>query len=187
MTETEVLKERILKLASDIGFQDRWTSALIRHAVSEFSKKGLGADYYGYHNIQHELEAAYFTLIAAYDHYKLENNFNQDDLIYLFVAALFHDYDPMKRFDKPHEDSVEMFVRNDKRIKKYIDNVGINIDIVFALIHRTAYPFRDNIAKHANLRIQELFTLAGITTNDTKTREHYKYLGWFLSISERIA
>ena len=174
-------------MASDIGFQDRWTAALIRHAVSEFSKKGLGADYYGYHNIQHELEAAYFTLIAAYDHYRQENNFDQEDLIYLFVAALFHDYDPMKHFDKPHEDSVEKFVRNDKRIKKYVDDVGINIDIVFTLIHRTAYPFRDKIAEHATIRIQELFTLAGIPTNDSKTREHYEYLGWFLSISERIA
>src|SRR5262245_43024654 len=54
VAEAAVLKKNILKLASDIGFQDKWAAALIRHAVSEFSKKGLGADYYGYHNIQHE-------------------------------------------------------------------------------------------------------------------------------------
>ena len=174
-------------MASDIGFQDRWTAALVRHAVSEFSKKGLGADYYGYHNIQHELEAAYFSLIAAYGHYRREFIFDQQDLIYLFVAALFHDYDPLKHFDKPHEDSVEAFVRDDKQIKKYLDDVGINIDILFVLIHRTAYPFRDKIAEHANMRIEELFTLAGIPENDSETREHYKHLGWFLSVSERIA
>ena len=63
-------------------------------------------------------EATYFSLLAAYDHYKQENNFDQQDLIYLFVAALFHDYDPMKHFDKPHEDSVERFLRNDENIKK---------------------------------------------------------------------
>jgi hypothetical protein len=187
VAEAAVLKKRILKLASDIGFQDRWTAALIRHAVSEFSKKGLGADYYGYHNIQHELEAAYFSLLAAYDHYKQENNFDQQDLIYLFVAALFHDYDPMKHFDKPHEDSVERFLRNDENIKKFVDDVGINIDILFVLIHRTAYPFRDKISEHATIRIQELFAAAGIQVNDSKTREHYIYLGWFLSVSERIA
>ncbi len=89
IAETAVLKRNILKLASDIGFQDRWTAALLRHAVSEFSKKGLGADYYGYHNIQHELEAAYFSLIAAYAYYSHDFSFDQQDLIYLFVAALF--------------------------------------------------------------------------------------------------
>ncbi len=149
-------------------FQDRWTAALLRHAVSEFSKKGLGADYYGYHNIQHELEAAYFSLIAAYGHYRREFIFDQQDLIYLFVAALFHDYDPLKHFDKPHEDSVEAFVRDDKQIKKYLDDVGIDIDIVFVLIQRTAYPFRDKIAEHANMRIEELFNLAGIPERKRK-------------------
>ena len=187
VAEAAVLKKRILELTSDIGFQDKWTAALIRHTVSEFSKKGLGADYYGYHNIQHELEAAYFTLIAANDHYKQGYTFDQEDLIYLFVAALFHDYDPVKQFDKPHEDSVERFVRNDNTIKKSVDDVGINIDILFVLIHRTAYPFRDKIAEHAMIRIQDLFTRAGIAEYDYETREHYKYLGWFLSVSERIA
>jgi hypothetical protein len=187
VAEAAVLKKRILTLASEIGFQDRWTAALLRHAVSEFSKKGLGADYYGYHNIQHELEAAYFALIAAYGHYKRDYDFDQLDLIYLFVAALFHDYDPLKHFDKPHEDSVEAFVRADKEIKKYLDDVGINIDILFVLIHRTAYPFRDKIAEHANKRIQELFTLAGIPEINSEIREHYIRLGWFLSVSERIA
>ena len=37
------------------------------------------------------------------------------------------------------------------------------------------------------MRIEELFTLAGIPENDSETREHYKHLGWFLSVSERIA
>ena len=58
------------------------------------------------------------------------------------MAALFHDYDPLKQFDKPHEDSVERFLRNDKRIKKFIDDVGINIDIVIAIIHRYGLSFQ---------------------------------------------
>ena len=187
VVEEAILKNKIIKQATDIGLQDRWTSKLVRHAVSEFSKKGLGADYYGYHNIDHELEAAYFTLLAANGQYQQENKFIQDDIKYLFVAALFHDYDPLKQFDKPHEDSVERFLRNDKRIKRFIDDIGINIDIVIAIIHRTAYPFRDKIAHHAKKRMQELFTLAGVSEYDTAAREHYEYLGWFLSVSERIA
>src|SRR5919107_6134234 len=60
-----VLRNKIINLGTTMGLQDKWLQRMIRHAVSEFSKKGLGADYYGYHNIDHELEAAYFVLMAA--------------------------------------------------------------------------------------------------------------------------
>jgi hypothetical protein len=196
IAEEAVLKDKIINLGTSIGLQDKWINRILRHAVSEFSKKGLGSDYYGYHNIDHELEAAYFTLLVANNNgvnSVVNNNSNihtklvQDDIKYLFVAALFHDYDPLKQFDKPHEDSVEWFLRNDKRIKRFIDDIEINIDIVIALIHRTAYPFRGKIAEHAKKRMQELFTHAGIPESDTLKREHYERLGWFLSVSERIA
>jgi hypothetical protein len=184
-----VLKDKIIGLGTMMGLQDRWIHRIIRHAVAEFSKKGLGADYYGYHNIDHELESAYFTLLSAngQENKEEENKFSQDDIKYLFVAALFHDYDPLKQFDKPHEDSVEWVLRNDDKIKDLIKDVGINIDIVIAIIHRTAYPFRGKIAQHAEKRMEELFNYAGISENDTNSREHYKELGWFLSVSERIA
>ena len=48
-----------------MNLEKKWAKKIIRHAVSEFSKKGLGLDYYGYHNIDHELESTYFTLLAA--------------------------------------------------------------------------------------------------------------------------
>src|ERR687891_2776725 len=184
-----VLKDKIIGLGTMMGLQDRWIHRIIRHAVAEFSKKGLGADYYGYHNIDHELESAYFTLLSAngQENIEKENKFSQDDIKYLFVAALFHDYDPLKQFDKPHEDSVEWFIRNDEKITKFIEGVGISIDIVIAIIHRTAYPYKGKIAEHAEKRIEELFTYAGIPEIDAKTRQHYKDLGWFLSVSERIA
>jgi len=184
-----VLKDKIIGLGTMMGLQDRWIHRIVRHAVAEFSKKGLGADYYGYHNIDHELESAYFTLLSAngQESTEKENKFSQDDIKYLFVAALFHDYDPLKQFDKPHEDSVEWVLRNDDKIKDLIKDVGINIDIVIAIIHRTAYPFRGKIAQHAEKRMEELFDYAGISKNDTNSREHYKELGWFLSVSERIA
>lgn len=192
-----VLKDKIINLGSSMGFQDKWLQRIIRHAISEFSKKGLGSDYYGYHNIDHELEATYFVLLAANgqinNNYEVAidpggNKFAQEDIKYLFVAALFHDYDPLKQFDKPNEDSIEWFIRNDdEKIKKFIDEIGINIDIVIAIIHRTAYPYKEEAAEHAEKRIEELLSHAGIAKNDTKTRQHYKDLGWFLSVSERIA
>jgi ribosomal protein S18 acetylase RimI-like enzyme len=206
INEEALLKDKIIKLGTSLGLQDKWINTVLRHAVSEFSKQGLGSDYYGYHNIDHELEATYCTLLSAQNtgrrrerHSQTDTNnndnngittlttFSQDDIKYLFVAALFHDYDPLKQFDKPHEDSVEWFLRNDDKIKRSIDEIGINIDIVIALIHRTAYPFRGKIAERANERIQDLFSHAGIPENDNPRREHYFRLGWFLSVSERIA
>jgi hypothetical protein len=181
------LRDKIIKLSSSMGLDDKAISKIIRHVVSEFSKNGLGADYYGYHNIDHLLEVAYFTLLAAKGQKRQEYTLSQKDLITLFIAALFHDFDPLKRFDKPNEDSVERFIRNDGKIKEFIDNLGINIDIAIALIYRTAYPFKGIIAEHSNKRMQELFTSAGIPENDITIRKHYEDLGWFLSISDRIA
>ncbi|MDQ3902288.1 MAG: hypothetical protein M3247_01350 [Thermoproteota archaeon] len=192
-----IIKDKIIELGTEMGLQDKWLDRIVRHAVSEFSKKGLGSDYYGYHNIDHELEAAYFTLLAAdgqnkKQQEKLElvgenSEFSQEDIKYLFVAALFHDYDPLKQSDKPREDAIEGFIRNDCKIRKFIDAVGININIVIAIIHRTAYPFKGKTAQYAEKRMQQLFEYAGIDKKDTKTRKHYNDLGWFLSISERIA
>lgn len=190
------LKDKTVNLAAAMGLQDRWVQRIIRHAVSEFSKKGLGSDYYGYHNIDHGLEVTYFTLLATNGIIQEDQQINEskngiifyyDDIKYLFVAALFHDYDPLKKFDKPHEDAVEWYIRNDAKIRKLINDIGIDINIVIALIHRTAYPFKDKIAEHALTRMQELFTAAGISKDDTVTRQHYTRLGWFLSVSDRIA
>jgi hypothetical protein len=185
------LKDQIIELASSMGLQDRWTDRIVRHAVSEFSKKGLGPDYYGYHNIDHELEATYFALLALDGQLKASGaeykKFNDNDIKYLFVAALFHDYDPLKLSDKPHEDSVEYFLRHDKKIKKFIDEIGISLDLVIAVIYRTTYPFKGENAEHARKRMQELFLEAGIPKKDIRSREHYEYLGWLLSVCERMA
>ena len=74
-----------------MGLQVKWMQRIIRHAVSEFSKKGLGIDYYGYHNITHELEATYISLLAAkgYTNNNKHIRLTKKDVIYLFTAALF--------------------------------------------------------------------------------------------------
>jgi hypothetical protein len=178
-----VLRDRIVSLGSSMGLQDKWLNSILRHAVSEFSKHGLGADYYGYHTIEHELEAALFTLLAASG----ANLFNRKEIKYLFVAALFHDYDPLKQDDKPHEDSVERFIRHDREIRRLIEDANLSIDIVAAIIHRTAYPFKGENEGYARKRMDELFTAAGIGQSDIELRNRYAEMGWFLSVAERVA
>jgi hypothetical protein len=187
LTYEATLNDRIVQLGTEVGLQDRWLRRILRHAISKFSKKGLGSDYYGYHNIDHELEAAYFTLLAASSQPGNRSSFTQEEITYLFVAALFHDYDPLKQFDKPHEDAVERIVRNNAKILQFVRDVGLNIDIVLALIHRTAYPFRGEIAEHARARMTELFDAAGITEDDLPTRTRFTNMGWFLTVAERVA
>ena len=147
ITEESELKDKIIHIATEMNLEKKWTKDIVRHAISEFSKKGLGKDYYGYHNIEHELEATYFTLLAVKGHYISQIKdytffFSQIDIKYLFIASLFHDYDPSKKFDKPNEESIEQFLRNDSKIRKFIDIAGIDIDVVIAIIYRTAYPFK---------------------------------------------
>lgn len=72
------LRKMIIEQGCAMGLQDRWIQRAIRHAVSEFSKKGLGSDYYGYHNINHELEATYVSLLAANGY----NNKNRNNQLY---------------------------------------------------------------------------------------------------------
>ena len=182
------LKNHIIDLGKSLGLEDRWVKDILRHTISEFSKKGLGTDYYGYHNIQHELEAVYFTLLAISGINRGENfKMSREETTYLFVSALFHDYDPLKEFDKPNEDCVEFFIRNDPKIREFITNANLNLDLVMILIHRTAYPFKGEIEQYANRKIDELFVGAGISQQDSKIRERFRSLGWFLSVSERIA
>ncbi|MBA2267036.1 MAG: hypothetical protein H0W19_01685 [Nitrosopumilus sp.] len=182
------LKNNIIDLGRSLGLEDKWVKNILRHTISEFSKKGLGNNYYGYHNIQHELESVYFTLLSISGINTVKDfEISQKETTYLFVAALFHDYDPLKEFDKPNEDSVEFFIRNDPKIREFITNANLDIDLVMILIHRTAYPFKGETEQYATSKINELFDEAGISQHDLETRERYRYLGWFLSVSERIA
>jgi hypothetical protein len=188
-TDEAILKNRIIQVGNSLGISTKWLDKTMEHAITEFSVNGLGVDYYGYHNIKHELEATYFTLLAVFGQKNNNRNdiFDLMDVKYLFTSALYHDFDPLKRFEKPNEDAVESYIRNDKKIKESIDEAGLDIDIVIAIIHRTAYPFQDEIAEHAIARMNQLFTDAGIANNDTEKRKHYEDLGWFLSVSERVA
>jgi HD domain len=185
------LMDKIVELASDMPITqkdaiEKDTKRVVEHVVFEFSKKGIGGDYTGYHDITHELEVTYFTLLAAKFHFE-QKEFNQNDVTTLFLSALLHDFDPLKESEKPHNDNVESFIRNDKELAKLIVPFETDLNIVLALIRRTTYPFNGKQKEHALERMQELFSLAGIHKDDTVTRNHYEQLGWFLSICDRIA
>ena len=186
LTKEASHKDKILELAANMDFDKKATSRIIRHAVSEFSKHGLGSDYPGYHTINHNLEVAYISLLSAANQ-KLENKMSKKDIKNLFVAALFHDFDPKKEFEKPNEDNIELFIRNDQKLAKLIDSFEIDLNIVIALIHRTTYPFVGTQKEHALKRMHEIFSLAGIHKNDIIARRQYENLGLFLSICDRIA
>jgi hypothetical protein len=42
--EESELKNKIIQLASAMNLEKKWVKKIVRHAVSEFSKKGLGSD-----------------------------------------------------------------------------------------------------------------------------------------------
>ncbi len=186
LTKEASHKDKIIELVASMDFDIKASSRIIRHAVSEFSKHGLGSDYPGYHTINHNLEVAYISVLSAVNQ-KIENKMSEKDIKNLFVAALFHDFDPKKEFEKPNEDNIELFIRNDQKLAKLIDSFEIDLNIVIALIHRTTFPFIGTQKEHALKRMQELFSLTGIHKDDTITRQHYEKLGLFLSICDRIA
>jgi len=178
--------DKIVELASDMPINEKDAKRVVEDVVSVFPKKGIGGDYTGYHDITHELEVTYFTLLAAEFHFE-QKEFSKNDVNTLFVRAILHDFDPLKEFDKPHNDNVESFIRHDKELTKLIVPFEIDLNIVLALIHTTTHPFKGKQKEHTLERMQELFSLAGIHKDDTVTRNHYEQLGWFLSICDRIA
>jgi hypothetical protein len=151
-----------------------------------FETQGLGKDYYGYHNITHELEVTYVSLIVL----KWESilkDVRPEDFRYLYAASLFHDFDPQKSVDKPHEDNVIRFLSCDSSVKELCSDAGLDMDIIKALILRTTYPWKGNLKKHAEEQIVDCFSRSPITKNSIEMQEYYMRLGWLLSIIDRVS
>ncbi len=114
------MRSKILDLMVQNGLEDDYYVEMLDFTIDLFESQGLGIDYYGYHNINHELEVTYFSLLAI----KQERvQFTDEDIKYLYVAALFHDFDPEKSVDKPHEESVIKFISTDRKLRQLIDKV----------------------------------------------------------------
>jgi hypothetical protein len=180
------LKNKIQELLVSAGIKKTACySRMLDYTIEIFEAQGLGRDYYGYHNIDHELEVTYITLLAAIWEQKIQK-LDQSDIEYLYTAALFHDFDPQKSVDKPHEESVIQFIALDKELKKLIDEAGLDIEIIMALILRTTYPWTGEFKQKPEVQMSECFNRSKITRNNPEKQSHYEELGWFLSVVDRI-
>jgi len=180
------LKNKIQELlvSNDIEKNEIYNK-MLDYTIEIFETQGLGRDYYGYHNIDHELEVTYVTLFASTWEKKIQK-FNQSDIEYLYTAALFHDFDPQKSVDRPHEESVVQFISLDKELKKLIDEANLDMEIINSLILRTSYPWTGEFKIKPEQQMQDCFQRSEITKNDPEKQSHYEELGWFLSIADRI-
>ncbi len=169
-----------------MGLDKPCYTKMLDFTIDLFENQGLGVDYYGYHNIEHELEVTYITLVAS--NWKSNiNSINQEDLKYLYTSALFHDFDPDKSVDKPHEESVLKFLSENESLKKFLQDAELDLNIIKALILRTTFPWKGKLKENAEKEIRKCFEVSEITKNDPKKQEHYLNLGCFLSIVDRVS
>ncbi|MBS82530.1 MAG: hypothetical protein CMD65_00150 [Gammaproteobacteria bacterium] len=179
------LKNAILDLMNSLGIGNKELIDILDYIIDLFEQNNLGTDYYGYHNIDHELEVTYISLHACNIKNK-ESKLTEDDIKYIFTSALFHDFDPEKSVDRPHEKNVIEFLENNSTPKKLISNAGLDINIVKAIIMRTVYPWVGKTRDSAESDMKKYLDLSPITSNDTTLQDHYRELGWILSLSDRI-
>ena len=166
------------------GLEDDCYVEMLDYTVDLFESQGLGTEYYGYHNINHELEVTYVSLLAN----KQEKvKFTNEDLRYLYVAALFHDFDPQKSVDKPHEESVLKFISTDRKLRQLINDANMDLEIIKVLILRTTYPWSGQLRKNAEIQIKQSFDSSDLTRNNLPYQEHIMEMGWYLSVVDRIS
>ena len=180
---TDSIRNDILSLMARNGLEEGCYVEMLDYIIELFESQGLGADYYGYHNINHELEVTFIALLAAkQDRVRL----GADDIKHLYVAALLHDFDPQKSVDKPHEESVLRYITTNRRLGKMIAAAGIDVEVVKALILRTTYPWAGEARKRAEAQIRRCFKSSGRAGDDPRYQKHVMDMGWYLSVADRI-
>ncbi|GKS66471.1 hypothetical protein YTPLAS73_00180 [Nitrosarchaeum sp.] len=186
LLNAHTMRNEILSLIVESSIDEDCYLEMLDYTIELFETQGLGSDYYGYHNINHELEVTYISLLSA----NLNNTtkrFTKEDLKYLYVAALFHDFDPQKSVDKPHEENVLRFISSDKKLRRLLDDAKLDIEIIKVLILRTTYPWSGILKENAEQQIKECFKNSELTRNDKSKQEHFMNLGWYLSVVDRIS
>jgi hypothetical protein len=114
------------------------------------------------------------------------SNLSSEDLKYLFVSAIFHDFEPNKIIDKPSEDNVLKHLSSDHIIKNLITQSGADFEIIKAIILRTAYPWSGKLKENGEKSIQKCFENSKFIKNNPEKQEHYIWLGWLLSVIDRM-
>ena len=166
------------------GLEEDHYVEMLDYTIDLFESQGLGTDYYGYHNINHELEVTYVSLLAAKQD---KIKFTSEDVKYLYIAALFHDFDPQKNVDKPHEESVLKFISMDRKLRQLINVANADLEIIKVLILRTTYPWSGELRKNAEEQIKQCFQNSDLTRNDQQYQQHIMEMGWYLSVVDRIS
>ena len=175
MEEARPIRGQILDLLAQRGMREPCYAGLLDLTIRLFEERGLGADYYGYHNVTHELEVAYVALLAAG---AAADGVGARDLAHIYMAALLHDFDPAKSVDKPHEEEVLRFVDGDARIRGMMAEAGADPRAVRALILATAYP----MDAAAGRRLEDGLAWAG-----EGEAARLRGMGRYLSVADRVA
>ena len=181
------MRNEILSLIVESGIEEDCFSEMLDYTIELFETQGLGTDYYGYHNINHELEVTYVSLLAANLNDDGLRKVSKEDLKYLYTAALFHDFDPQKNVDKPHEESVLKFISMDKKLRELLEEAKLDLEIIKVLILRTTYPWSGQLKENAERQIKDCFRNSELTRNNPQYQEEIMRLGWFLSVVDRIS
>jgi hypothetical protein len=177
------LQDSIIDLLKKEGLKDSAFLEMLNYCLELFDKQELYEQYYGYHNISHELVVTYNALLAARGE-EFHTEVSKEDFKHLFAAALFHDYEPDKTKDKPHEELAANFVTSDRTLQNLFNKTGIDSHLVAAIILRTAYPWESNKKKLLPM-ISKHYSQSKIS-GDKNKQSHYDNLGWFLSVADRI-
>ena len=178
------MRKEILSLMAQHNLQKNCYVEMLDFTIDLFESQGLGTEYYGYHNINHELEVTYGSLLSI-NQEKIK--FSEEDKKYIYIAALFHDFDPQKSVDKPHEKSVLEFISSDKKLQKLIIDAKIDLEIIKVLILRTTYPWKGKNKKYAEIEIKQCFENSELTKNDQELQQHIMEMGRYLSVVDRIS
>ena len=178
------MRQQIIDLLVQNELEEDCFIEMLDYAIDLFESQGLGSEYYGYHNINHELEVTYVSLLATNQN---QVKLTKTDIRHLYVAALLHDFDPNKSVDKPHEKSVVNFIESDEKLQELIRIAKVDLETVKVLILRTTYPWRGEIKKNTELQVKDCFQNSDLTRNDQQYQQHIMKMGEYLSVVDRIS
>ena len=181
---THSMKNEILSLMVESKLEGDCYVEMLDYTIDLFESQGLGTEYYGYHNINHELEVTYVSLLAAKQN---QIQFTDEDIKYLYVSALFHDFDPQKNVDKPHEESVLKFISMDRKLRDLIKVANLDLEIIKVLILRTTYPWSGKLKQNAEEQIKKCFDNSDLTINNLQYQKHIMEMGRYLSVVDRVS
>ena len=83
MRNNHPLKAKIQNLLLEAGIEKTESyNEMLDYTIEIFETQGLGQDYYGYHNIDHELDVTYIALLASSWEKKIQK-LDQKDVEYI--------------------------------------------------------------------------------------------------------